>query len=223
MTRDKIEHRLWLPQAQALLPGACDKIVHKGCGDRPSLFIKNDDDRYWCFCHRCRRDGVKSKEVPRIKQRLATATGWMPQTMQPIVQAVIEQPYNFRELFERFELAQYVSLLKFSPETKRVYFPDDSDSYLGLDATFLANARFYSPVRRNLAVRLQDTAGYLYVTGSLSHYLEAVSVGASAILTMNKEADKHAVSIVSTYATAYDKVYMLKINDGLRRELQPFL
>ena len=223
MTRDKIEHRLWLPQAQALLPGACDKIVHKGCGDRPSLFIKNDDDRYWCFCHRCRRDGVKSKEVPRIKQRLATATGWMPQTMQPIVQAVIEQPYNFRELFERFELAQYVSLLKFSPETKRVYFPDDSDSYLGLDATFLANARFYSPVRRNLAVHIQGGSRYLYVTSNLATYLEAVHTGASAILSMNKEADKMAVSLVATYAEQYERVFLLKIGDEMRRNLQPFI
>ena len=221
--REKIPHRLWLAQAQALLPGADDKIIHKGCGDRPSLFIKNDADRYWCFCHRCRSDGFKSKEVPRIKQKLATKTGWKPDTMQPIVQAVVEQPYNFRELFQRFELAPFVSLLKFSPETKRVYFPDESASYLGLDATFLANARFYSPVRRNLAVHIQGGSRYLYVTSSLATYLEAVHTGASAILSMNKEADKMAVSLVATYAEQYERVFLLKIGDELRRNLQPFI
>lgn len=223
MSRDKIEHRLWLAQAQALLPGADDKIIHQGCGDRPSLFIKNDSDRYWCYCHRCRRDGVKSKEVPRIKQKLATKTGWKPETMHPMVQAVVEQPYNFRELFQRFELAPYVSLLKFSPETKRVYFPDESASLLGLDATFLANARFYSPVQRNLAVTVQGGARNLYVTGSLAAYLEAVHTGAGAILTMNKAADKATASLVATYADKFESVILLKLHDNLRRELMPFI
>lgn len=223
MARDKIEHRLWLPQAMGLLPGADDKIIHKGCGDRPSLFIKNDADRYWCYCHRCRRDGHKSKEIPRIKQKLATKTGWKPETLQPIVQAVVEQPYNFRELFNRFDLAPFVSLLKFSPETKRVYFPDESASFLGLDATFLANARFYSPLQRNLAVTIQNTGGSLFITSSLSSYLEAIHNGASGILTMNRAADIATSALAAQYAERFDNVFMLKVNDKLRRELQPFI
>lgn len=218
-----IEKRLWLPQAQGLLPGADDKIIHRGCGDRPSLFIKNDADKYWCYCHRCRRGGFHVKGHQQIKQKLATKTGWKPEKLIPIVQAVINEPYNFRELFQRFELAPFVSLLRFSPDTKRVYFPDESESFLGLDATFLANARFYSPVRRNLAVSLQGGARNLYVTGSVAAYLEAVHTGASAILTMNREADTVAASLVATYSDQYESVILLKINNTLRRELQPFI
>lgn len=219
----RIENRLWLNKAMSLMPGASDKIVHVGCGDRPSMFIKNDDDRYWVYCHRCRGDGFHLKHNPRIKQKLSSKTGWIPDKLIPIVQAVIDEPYNFRELFARFEIAPFVSFLQYSKDTKRVYFPDESASYLGLDATFLANARFYSPVRRNLAVHIQGGSRYLYVTSNLATYLEAVHTGASAILSMNKEADKMAVSLVATYADQYERVFMLKIGDEMRRNLQPFI
>ena len=223
MSKDYIEPRLWLAQAQALLPGADDKIMHKGCGDRPSLFIKNDDDRYWAWCHRCRRPGLKLKQVPRIKQKLATKTCWMPETMQPIVQAIVEQPYNFRDLFKRFDLAAYITLLKFSPETKRVYFPDDSGSYLGLDATFLANARFYSPVQRNLAIRIQRSAGTLLITGSLAGYLAQVASGGDAILVMNRAAEKAALAGLVNYMDLYDRFTFMQVREQFRRECSPFV
>lgn len=218
----KIEKRLWLSKAQGLLPGDSDKIVHAGCGNRPSLFIKNDDDRYWCYCHRCRGDGFHLKQNPRIKQKLSSKTGWFPKEIVPIVQAVVDEPYNFRELFERFEIAPYVSLLTYSPDTKRVYFPDSSGSYLGLDATFLANARFYSPVRRNLAVSIQGAGSNLYITNNLAAYLEAVHYGDSAILTMNKKADAATVALVANHACT-NRVVLLRVSDLLRRDLAPFI
>lgn len=192
-----IEPRLWLNQAKALPVGSTDKIIHKGCGNRPSLFIKNDDDTWWCYCHRCRTPGQVNKANPRVKQKLAQKTGWMPDKIIPMMEAVVSEPYNFRDIFERFKLAPYVSDLRFSPDTKRIYFPDESDSYLGLDATGLANARFYSPHKRAMATYRVGAAGVVHVTGELAAYLENVRNGVGSVLVMNRAGEDAALAALS--------------------------
>lgn len=219
----QIEKRLWLPQAMGLLPNADDKIIHKGCGDRPSLFIKNDPDKYWCWCHRCHSGGWYDKEVPRIKQKMSIKTGWMPEEMIPVIQAVVEQPYNFRDLFDRFNLAPYVTLLQFSPDTKRIYFPDESKSYLGLDATFKANARFYSPLGRNLCVSSKGNDGRLLVTSNLVGYLESVRTGTSSILVMNSGGERSALALLSEHADSYTDVKLDRLRPAFVRDVKPFL
>lgn len=194
----RIEDRLWLPQARSLGVGQSDKIIHKGCGNRPSLFIKNDADRFWCYCHRCRGDGQREKVNQRVKQKLSTKTGWRPETLIPLVDAIITQPYNFQDILARFRIAPYVSSLTFSPDTKRIYFPDDSGSLLGLDATGLANARFYSPERRSMAAKYGSGTGFILITDSIERYLDAVrSERRDAVLIMNKEAGKAALAALS--------------------------
>ena len=220
---ERIPDRLWLVQAQGLLPGADDKIMHKGCGDRPSLFIKNDDDKYWAYCHRCRGTGFKDKQVPRIKQKVSAKTGWMPEKLEPLILAIVEQPYNFRDLLERFGLAHYVTLLRFSPDTKRVYFPDESESYLGLDATFKANARFYSPVKRNLCYYFKSGPGVLVVTGRLADYLDAVYRGCDAILVMNVAAEKAALAALIERADQYSAVNLRNLRPAFVRDVRPFI
>lgn len=219
----RIEDRLWLAQAQGLLPGADDKIIHKGCGDRPSMFIKNDSDKYWAYCHRCRGTGFKDKQVPRIKQKVSAKTGWMPEEMTPLILAIVEQPYNFRDLLERFGLAPFVTLLKFSPDTKRVYFPDESQSYLGLDATFKANARFYSPVKRNLAYWLKAGSGPLLITGSLAGYLASIYRGIDAVLVMNPAAEKAALAALIPVIDRYSRVNLLCVRPEFKRDVKPFM
>lgn len=197
-----IEPRLWLAKAKALPVGSTDKIKHAGCGDRPSLFIKNDDDTWWCYCHRCRTPGQVEKSNPRVKQKLAEKTGWLPDKIIPLMEAVVSEPYNFRDIFERFNIAPYVSDLHFSPDTKRIYFPDDSHSYLGLDATGLANARFYSPHKRALAYHRLNSPGPVLVTGELAAYLAAVRDGVGAALVMNYAGEKAALAALSQIPAA---------------------
>lgn len=192
-----IEPRLWLNQAKGLPVGSSDKIIHKGCGNRPSLFIKNDDDSWWCYCHRCRAPGQVNKSNPRVKQKLAEKTGWLPDKLIPLMEAVVSEPYNFRDIFERFNIAPFVSQLWFAPDTKRIYFPDESHSLLGLDATGLANARFYSPHKRALAYCNLRSAGSVLVTGELAAYLEAHRGGIGAVLVMNYAGEKAALAALS--------------------------
>src|SRR5699024_9809030 len=174
-----IEPRLWLSEAKSLPVGHDTKIVHRGCGDRPSLFVKNADDKYWCFCHRCHGGGFQEKTLQRVKQKLAQKTGWIPADIIPLVEAVVSEPYNFRETFDRYGISKYVTLLKFARDTKRIYFPDVSGvtariylpyvsgSFLGAVATGQANARFSAPLTRNVAVYHGNNLDSVIVPGSL--------------------------------------------------------
>ena len=216
-----IEPRLWLAQAKSLPVGHDDKIIHKGCGDRPSLFIKNDDDKYWCFCHRCHGGGFHDKTLQRVKQRLAPKTGWVPEDIIPLVDAVVSEPYNFRDIFERYRISPYVSILRFARDTKRIYLPDSSGSLMGLDATGQAIARFYSPHKRSLAVFYGDNPGSLVVTGSIEEYLARCKLGESAILVMNRAAEKAALAELSKgeYTSLHEGKYL---KDRFARDLRMF-
>lgn len=216
-----IEKRLWLPQARLLPVGHDDKIIHKGCGDRPSLFIKNDDDKYWCFCHRCHGGDFMPKTLQRVKQKLAPKTGWVPEDIIPLMDAVVSEPYNFREIFERYRISPYVSILRFARDTKRIYLPDSSGSLMGLDATGQAIARFYSPHKRNLAVFYGDNPGSLVVTGGIEEYLTRCKANESAILVMNRAAEKAALAELSkgSYTNLVEGRFL---KDGFKRDLRMF-
>lgn len=192
-----IEARFYLSKARSLPQGSSEKIVHVGCGARPSMFVKNDDDSWWCYCHRCRDGGTTDKSNPRVKQKVSEKTGWIPDKTIPLVDAVMEAPYNFTVIFERFGVAPYVTLCTFSPDTQRIYFPDESGSLLGLDSTGKANARFYSPHRRAFAMAGVSDACDVLVTGDLKTYLQTVAWGGGAMLVMNTEGEKAALAALS--------------------------
>lgn len=219
----RIEERLWIHEARKLAIGDSDKIMHKGCGNRPSLFVKNDADKFWCFCHRCHGQGFVVKEQQRVKQKLPTRTGWEPEKMVPLIEAIVSEPYNFRDLFERHGIAPFVTLCRFSPDTRRVYFPDDSGSLLGLDATMQANARFYSPYKRSLAVHADGIGNTLFITGNLKDYLQHVQRKLSAILVMNGAAEKAALAVVATTYQRYAQITTGQyLREGFLRDLRPF-
>lgn len=218
-----IEPRLWLTTAKGLPCGQSEKIIHVGCGQRPSLFVKNDEDSWWCYCHRCRQKGHVAKSNPRVKQKLATKTGWYPKEIIPLVDAIVSEPYNFREVFERNRITKYVTHLSYAKDTQRIYFPDESDSFLGLDATGQANARFYAPTRRAMAVHNVRCPDGVLITGNLPQYLEAVTLGVTgAILVMNKEGEKAALAALSEHPPF--KLFMMDyLTDQFKRSLNVFL
>lgn len=215
-----IESRLWLNKARMLPVGGSEKIVHVGCGSRPSLFVKNDADAWWCYCHRCRGGGTVDKSNPRVKQKVAAKTGWYPKEIIPLVDAIVSEPYNFREVFERNRITKYVTHLSYAKDTQRIYFPDESDSFLGLDATGQANARFYAPTRRAMAAYNVGCAGGVLITGNLPQYLEAVTLGVTgAILVMNKEGEKAALAALSEHPPS--KLFMMDyLSDPFKRSLR---
>lgn len=189
-----IEPRLWLHAAKAVPVGGSDKIQHKGCGDRPSLFVRNDEDKYWCYCHRCRDTGHVSKTNPRVRVKVPSKTGWYPKQIVPLVEELVKDPYKFRDSLSYNHLHPYTSLLTYGVDTGRIYFPDESGSYLGLDVTGKANARWYSPTGSYLLASLKG--GNLLVNKSLVDYLERVKSGASAVYLHKDSASDKAKSLI---------------------------
>lgn len=218
-----IEERLWLPQARILPIGGDGKIIHRGCGTRPSLFIKNDPDKYWCFCHRCHGRGHAVKGHPRVKMKLPTKTGWVPQEQIPLLSAIVKEPYNFTELFSRFPISRYVSILTFSPDTKRIYFPDESGSLMGLDITGQANARMYSPYKHNMAVYTGGSEVRLVITGNLVEYLAMVYQKHACILVYSSNGEKPALAALSLIYGNYASIVTgLGLSDKFKRDIRPF-
>lgn len=189
-----LETRHWLPYAEMLAAGESDKVPHVGCGDRPSLFVMNDFDSYWAYCHRCRCSGRVDKQYQRIKMKAPDKTGWYPKEIQPFIKAVVGNPRQFSDMLKRTGLAKYVTLLDYSADTMRVYFPDDSGNYLGLDVTGQAQARWYAPTK--CAVMYHKGGPEVYVTQSILNYLEAVRAGHSVAYASNPKGRKALVAWV---------------------------
>lgn len=166
-----LEEREYLPIAKGLMVGEVTKVIHKGCGQRPSLHIANEADRWWAYCHKCRRPGSTPKQLQRIKVKVPEKTGWVPESLQPAASFI-------NELLQNSHLPgwvwEYITLLSYSPDTKRVYLPDCSESLWGYDATGVATARLYSPYKRPVAIYEGISTGKVFVTSSIPRYLRCV-------------------------------------------------
>ncbi|QOC54398.1 putative DNA primase [Aeromonas phage Atoyac15] len=188
----KLEERHWLPMARLLGMGEDEKIIHVGCGDRPSLYIKHDEDGLWAYCHRCRASGNYSKTFQRIKTKAPEKTGWFPKSTMPFINAVIDNPAQFADVLKRNHLAPFISMLTYSPDTMRVYLPDTSGNMLGLDVTGAASARWYSPTRSAMACSLGSTP--VRICRLLEDYLTAVRSGQAALITYNANGQRSAIA-----------------------------
>lgn len=185
-----LEPRHWLGFAKTLGVGQSDKIVHVGCGTRPSLHVQNDADRYWAYCHRCRKSGNQDKVGNvRIKQKVAEKTGWIPKQRKKLGDVLLNDPHMFREFIARNGwVAGNLSLLMFDEETKRVYLPDCAGNFLGLDSTGAAQARWYSPVKHYWSCVRVDDSTTAVVTDNPATYLKAVRDNMCAFYVVRPDA-----------------------------------
>lgn len=192
-----IEHRLFVDVAKGIPIGTSTKIVHKGCPRtrREALYVANEADAYWCYCHGCGDTGHYQKTLQRIKVKPPEKTGWVPDDLIYIGDIDSLELISLRFLKIDW-VGKYFTLLKYSDKTKRIYLPDESNSYLGMDTTGAANARWYSPKYRKLAM---STLGKdrIVVTAFVAEYLNAVATRRGAILCMDKSAEKHALAELS--------------------------
>lgn len=211
-----IEHRLFVSVAQGLPIGTSTKVVHKGCPrtKREALYVANEADAYWCYCHGCGDTGHYQKVMQRIKVKAPEKTGWVPDDLACFGDADMTKLPSLRFL-EIDWVAQCFTLLKYSHKTKRIYLPDDSKSYLGMDTTGAANARWYSPRYRKLAMSMRGRIPEIHITAFVDDYLAAVRLNKNAVLCMDKAAEKHALAELSkieliNYKVTYNKRYLSK-------------
>ena len=189
-----IEHRLFVPIAQGIPIGTSTKVVHKGCPrtKREALYVSNEADAYWCYCHGCGDTGHYQKTMQRIKVKAPKKTGWVPDDLISLLDVDTSKLQSIRFL-EIDWVASFFTLLKYSPSTQRLYLPDYSYSYLGMDTTGAANARWYSPKYKKLAIA-GTHRNNIVVTSSVYEYLEALSNKQGAVLCMDKAAESAALA-----------------------------
>lgn len=192
-----IEHRLFVPIAQSIPIGTSTKVVHKGCPrtKRPALYVSNEADAYWCYCHGCGETGHYQKTHQRIKVKPPKKTGWVPDDLRYFGDTCVTE-FPSLEFLKIDWVAHYATYLKYSGKTKRIYLPDESKSYLGMDISGAANARWYSPKYRKLAMSIYGST-MITVTAFVDEYLLALSNDRGAILCMDKNAERHALAELS--------------------------
>ena len=196
MTR-YLEPRHWLPFAKMLGVNESDKIVHVGCGTRPSLHIQNESARYWAYCHRCHKSGNQDKVGNvRIKQKVPYKTGWFPKQRVKLADVIVKEPHSFHEFLARNGwVSGNLSLLMYDKETKRVYLPDCAGHFLGIDVTGSAQARWYSPTKNYWSAVLVDDATTVVVTDNPAIYLQAVRDNLCAIFVVRHDANLIALIV----------------------------
>lgn len=190
-----LEEREYLSIAKNLMVGEVTKVIHKGCGQRPSLHIANEADRWWAYCHKCRRPGSTPKQLQRIKVKVPEKTGWIPESLQPAADFIPELLHNSNLPGWVWE---YITLLSYSPDTKRLYLPDSTSSLWGYDATGVATARLYSPYKRPVANYGGISTGEVFVTSSISRYLRCVRDRVPAYLVGGASGYDTVVGFAST-------------------------
>ncbi|CCI88398.2 hypothetical protein BN110_028_1 [Yersinia phage phiR8-01] len=190
----RLEDRHWLPMAKSLGVGEDTKIIHSGCGNRPSLYIKHDADSLWAYCHRCRASGNEGKTFQRIKVKAPEKSGWFPKETLPLLDAVVLNPYQFSAILSMPGIAKHISLLSYSADTMRVYLPDMSSNYLGLDVTGAATARWYAPTRRACVVWQGLNTSSLMIVSRVSDYLLNVRAGNSVCWALNPSGRKAVIA-----------------------------
>lgn len=143
----RLDPATWLPQAKALAVGQVKKVRHT-CGRRESMAVGNEQGHWWAYCHRCRCGGRVDKTCASIgKPKVKSATGHIPTDVRPINVQDLLDLRGLADCLGYHQLSRFITLLKVSPSTGRVYFPDVGGFWYGLDYTGAANARWYSPLK----------------------------------------------------------------------------
>ncbi len=169
----------WLDYAK-LLPTGQSRRANHDCrhGGKLSLVYGNNSKGWWVRCYRCGFKDFRSKEhvvyAPPISAQVKT-----PTDLVPITQLITERPYLMRKALEQHGLLPHLTVLTASPAYGRIYLPDTSESYCGLDYTGTAYAWWHSPTGSTLA--LWDNPGPLQIFAEAGPYLEAVRAGECAM------------------------------------------
>lgn len=210
----------WLQRAKGIPVGTTDKVIHGfGCrSKRPAMSIYNDGDKWSCWCFACHDGGFENKQRPQLVQ-VKQKTGWVPNDIIPLTQAVASAPTEFRDIISMDKsLVNHITLLGASTSTGRIYYPDDTESFLGLDYTGKANARMYSPYGRKVAGwwPSADYIGPVLFTGYSDEYLLRVSEGSAAFLVLDWAGLNHALATLFKYLPHSD----IKMGNGLSKRMQ---
>jgi hypothetical protein len=124
---------------------------------------------------------------------------------------------------EREQLLPYLSKLRASEVYGRIYLPDDSGSYCGLDFTGNQFIPWRSPLKHSMATK-HNHSHVLEISATAAEYMEDLACGASAAVVFGADAPTISALITHVVARQYTEV---RINhhpsaERLRKELRTF-
>ncbi|MGG4739354.1 hypothetical protein ACLPAF_02515 [Proteus mirabilis] len=162
-----------------------------------------DGDGIWCKCHRC---GYSKKYplnhapyVEPVKEQVK-----VPTDVVPLTEVIAKQPRLLLPALERNGLMPHISILKASPTYGRIYLPDDTGSFCGLDFTGRQFIPWRSPHKHSLAMKVwgaSDDGHCLWVYGEAGDYLQQVRDGGNCAFVPN--VDDPTLQALVSVALAY--------------------
>lgn len=183
----------------------------------------------WCHCHRCGHSDFKPTNhapyVPPAKEQVK-----VPTDVVPLTEVIAKQPGLLLPCLEKYGLLPHLSVLTASPTYGRIYLPDDSASFCGLDYTGRQFIPWRSPHNHSMAVTIVpprpdlvvEQGNDIWVYGDAADYLEHVRQGGSSaafVADTNDTTVRALVSVVLAYRFEVISLDHPK-SDALRRELR---
>lgn len=192
--------------------------------NKTALEYGRGPDYVWAKCHRCgysqKRDLTHAVYVPPAEVQVK-----VPTDVVPITEVIAKQPRLLLPVLERENLMPHLSLLTASPTYGRLYLPDDTGSYCGLDYTGRQFIPWRSPHKHSLAMKVYgpyDDNHTLSIYAEAADYLTAVRGGGNCAFVPN--VDDSTVQALVSVALAYGyqrvNIYHHPSAQRLRRELR---
>lgn len=199
----------WLDRAKRLPVGQKRRAYHdcKAGATKSNFEYGNEPEFLWAKCHRCgfskRHDKTHVQYSPPVRRQVST-----PTDLTPLIELVAKYPYQLRKVLEQQGLLPYLSQLKGSHEFGRLYLPDDSASYCGLDFSGDAYAFWHSPHGHNLAYTHGTHDLFVYGTAAdyMHHLSEADGEGVMFLPNLNSETMQASVALL--LAGHYDYIWL---------------
>lgn len=179
----------------------------------------------WCKCYRCGYSVSKPLSHARYTPPAAVQAA-VPTDVIGLVGYIAKQPSAVLPVLKQEGLLPYLSRLRISPSYGRLYLPDESDSWCGLDFTGRQPVRWRSPYSHALAFHAGVPGNDLCIVREPTAYLDSFAGPAQtgAMCLLNDSASTIAAAVALASAMQYTRMWLWcgEWNATLHRELVPF-
>nr|UVX49273.1 MAG: hypothetical protein [Bacteriophage sp.] len=183
-----------------------------------------DSEGVWCKCHRCgySRHQPLNHAPFQLQEQVQVR---VPDDVRPITEIITKHPRLLLPVLEREHLLPHLSVLSASEKYGRIYLPDDTASFCGLDFTGKQFIPWRSPHGHSLAMKVYgpyDDNHTLSVYGEAADYLEAVRGGGNCAFVPNVDTAtiQALVSVGLAYSYQRVNIYHHPSAQRLRREMR---
>lgn len=209
------------PEMAASLPIGQKRRAFHACSrsfSKTNFEYGRTSEGVWCHCHRCgHADFQPLNHAPYIPP--ATEQVRVPTDIVPITEVIAKQPGLLLPVLEREHLLPHLSVLTASPTYGRIYLPDDTGSYCGLDYTGRQFIQWRSPHKHNLAMKVwgaYDDSHCLWVYGEVADYLQQVRDGGNCAFMPNVDDGTLQALVSVALAYGYNRVVICRHPSAVR-------